>query len=171
MRETEAALPTLPDGVEIAPRPPPRRDQLGCKGMKMSAEVIDLGEQRIAREMLCLDDVWNACGRKRFYKPSTWIRCSGKGHIDYLVNKKGFALDDLIRVVPSGRVYACEDVAMSYGQDVDPDFTFMVINVVGFHAGWATQSQLMKALAVGQRSPAYRLINSVWPAGSVSAQI
>jgi hypothetical protein len=31
-----------------------------------SAEVIDLGEQRIGRQMLCLDDVWNACGRKRF---------------------------------------------------------------------------------------------------------
>jgi hypothetical protein len=30
-----------------------------------SAEVMDLGEQRVAGQMLCLDDVWNARGRKR----------------------------------------------------------------------------------------------------------
>ena len=38
--------------------------------MNMKAEIIRLDERRVERGMLCLDDVWNACGRQRRYKPA-----------------------------------------------------------------------------------------------------
>ena len=48
----------------------------------MKAEIIHLDEKRTEREMLCLDEVWNACGRKRGCEPTTRSQRKGKRYIE-----------------------------------------------------------------------------------------